>query len=73
LILAPDSVCRANGAGKGASHAVAQVRSAATRFNIIARQFKVSPIMAARRAKAIVLIDPDEFFAFNKSWTQERE
>jgi Zn-dependent peptidase ImmA (M78 family) len=48
-----------------------QIRSNSTRFNLIARQFKVSPIVAERRAKDLGLIDTDEFFAFDGCYTQQ--
>lgn len=48
-----------------------QVRSAPNRFERVARLFKVSPIMGARRAKDLGLIEPGEFFAFYETWTQQ--
>lgn len=51
-----------------------EVRSAPARFTLIARQFKVSPIVAGRRAKDLGLIDAEEFFAFYEAYTrQERK
>jgi Zn-dependent peptidase ImmA (M78 family)/transcriptional regulator with XRE-family HTH domain len=47
------------------------IRSAPGRFSKVARQFKVSPIVAGRRAKDLDLIDPDEFFAFYERYTQQ--
>lgn len=47
------------------------VRSASARFSIIASQFKVSPIVAARRAKDLGLIDPNEFFAFYEAYVRQ--
>jgi Zn-dependent peptidase ImmA (M78 family) len=47
------------------------IRNEPNKFDIIARQFKVSPIVAGRRAKDIGLIKADEFFRFYKSYTQQ--
>ncbi|MCX7702019.1 MAG: ImmA/IrrE family metallo-endopeptidase [Gemmataceae bacterium] len=41
--------------------------SGSDRFYAVARQFKVSPIVAARRAKDLHLIDTHEFLAFYES------
>ena len=46
-------------------------RSKTARFSAVARQFKVSPIVAARRAKDLRLIDTDEFHAFYESYIRQ--
>lgn len=51
-----------------------EVRAAEQRFSILARRFKVSPIVAGRRAKDLRLIDPGEFFAFYEAYVhRERQ
>ena len=42
----------------------ADVRRETTPFEALARKFKVSPIVAARRALDLSLVDRDTFFAF---------
>lgn len=48
-----------------------EIRASKERFSILARKFKVSPIVASRRAKDLSLIDPEEFFAFYKAYVQQ--
>lgn len=50
----------------------AEVRRAASPFEVLAREFKVSPIVTARRALDLRLISREAFFAFYDSYT-ERE
>jgi len=51
-----------------------EVRTSSSRFGLLARQFKVSPIVAGRRAKDLSLIDPGEFFTFYEAYVrQERK
>ena len=40
-------------------------------FKSVARQFKVSPIVAGRRAKDLRLVDRESFFAFYRDYTGE--
>jgi len=49
-----------------------QIRAETTWFKTIARHFKVSPVVAYRRAKDIGVIDPDEFFAFYDSYVRKQ-
>lgn len=50
------------------------VETSSNRFSLLARQFKVSPIVTGRRAKDLGLIDPGEFFAFYEAYIrQERK
>lgn len=48
-----------------------EIRSASSRFHLVAKKFKVSPIVAARRAKDLGLVDAAEFFAFYESYTRQ--
>ncbi len=51
----------------------AEARAAAQPYEFLARRFKVSPIVAARRAMDLRLISREAFFAFYKDYTaQER-
>lgn len=46
------------------------VRNAPERFIILARHFKVSSIVAARRALDLMMISKDDFFSFYSSWVE---
>lgn len=48
-----------------------QVKRDATRFEQLARRFKVSPIVTARRALDLRLVERQEFFDFYRAYTQQ--
>ncbi len=48
-----------------------EIRSASSPFHVVAKKFKVSPIVAGRRAKDLGLVDAAEFFAFYESYTRQ--
>lgn len=50
----------------------AQLRPGVDAFTAVAREFKVSTIVAARRALDLGMVTRDEFFAFHQAW-QESE
>lgn len=46
------------------------INNAPDRFNLLARHFKVSSIVTARRALDLMLISRDEFFDFYRAWME---
>src|SRR5690606_26927131 len=48
-----------------------EVRRTESPFDALAREFKVSPIVAARRALDLRLIDREAFFAFYNDYTKQ--
>ena len=48
-----------------------QIGRAQNRFEVLARSFKVSPVVAARRAMDLNLVGRDDFFAFYRRYAEE--
>jgi Zn-dependent peptidase ImmA (M78 family) len=48
-----------------------EIRSVSSPFHVVAKKFKVSPIVAGRRAKDLGLIERDEFFAFYEAYARQ--